>query len=239
MRLDWDNDGVMVSKNLDADIKKILLALDITNDVISYAKQNGYNVIVTHHPFLFEPIRSLCPDEYNAKAAMELLESNITVLSYHTRLDAAYEGVSRALCNLFEMEKVEEFGPPSEEYARVGYLKNAVGADKFSAFLKEKLHCEHIRTSFLPEKISKVAVLGGEGKEYIPFAKKTNCDVFVTGNVGYSAMIEAKRAGFSIFEVGHDYSETPVLSILKKNIEKETFGIAADIYPVIGNLLTI
>lgn len=89
---EWDNDGVMLCKNKSTAVQKVLVMLEVTPEGAAQAAHGGYDLIVTHHPFIFRPLASLTGDMY---ALIETLtRANISVLSYHTRLDAAQGGVN-------------------------------------------------------------------------------------------------------------------------------------------------
>ena len=92
---EWDNDGLMVCPDENAEVKKILFALDATDNVINFAKENSFDTIITHHPLIFSPLRSVNGENTVSRRAISLIKSGISVMSFHTRLDSV-GGVSSA-----------------------------------------------------------------------------------------------------------------------------------------------
>ena len=95
---EWDNDGVMLCENQNKPVKKVLVMLEVTPDGITAAEKGGYDLIVTHHPFIFRPFKRLTGGDYtNFK---RLMQKDIAVLSYHTRFDSAIGGVNDTAAEL-------------------------------------------------------------------------------------------------------------------------------------------
>lgn len=89
---EWDNDGLMLSPNTGAEVRRAVVALDVTDDTVSFARKVGAELIVTHHPLIFKPLKQLVSDKL-----VVLIKSGISVFSFHTRLDALDTGVNSAL----------------------------------------------------------------------------------------------------------------------------------------------
>ena len=96
---DWDNDGLMVASDPNREVVRVLCALDVTGETVNYAIANGYDVIVSHHPMLFHPLKTLSYADPVARRAIKLLKHNISVMSFHTRLDAAPGGLNDIFAN--------------------------------------------------------------------------------------------------------------------------------------------
>ena len=84
----WDNDGLMCCPDGNKEVKRVLIALDVTGAVVDYAKNNGYDVIISHHPFIFNGLKSVDDEGYISAKLISLIKSDIAVISFHTRLDA-------------------------------------------------------------------------------------------------------------------------------------------------------
>ena len=126
---DWDNDGLMCCPDPTAQVKRVLVALDVTGDTVRTAAEGGYDLIVSHHPMIFRPLRALEPGNHVAKRAIELARAGISVMSFHTRLDAVAGGVNDTLAGLLGLQDVTPFG---EGIGRVGTLDNALTLCKFA-----------------------------------------------------------------------------------------------------------
>ena len=108
----WDNDGVMICSRPDKEVKKVLVALDATSDVIDYAEKGGFDLVVSHHPFIFKKLSRITGFEY--KKLETLIKNDISVLSYHTRLDSAEGGVNDALAQTLLLSDIHGFGGERE-----------------------------------------------------------------------------------------------------------------------------
>ena len=107
---EWDNDGLMCCPNGEKEVKKVLIALDVTAQVVEYAISGGYDAIVSHHPFIFKGMKSINEESYISEKAIRLIQNGISVFSFHTRLDAVSGGVNDRLCELLELMSVQSFG---------------------------------------------------------------------------------------------------------------------------------
>ena len=226
---EWDNDGLMVCENENREVKKILLSLDITESAIVYAANNGFDVIISHHPLIFKPIRSLNTTDLTSKRAISALISGISVMSFHTRLDALTGGVNDVLCDLLNIMDTNAFGPAGEEIGRVGTVEPAPLCD-FAKLIKEKLGSDIVVVTDAGKNVSRVAVIGGDGKDYVKAAQLAGADTFVTGRCGYNVDVDAKDLGLNIIEAGHYYTEAPVLHKLAELIESRFAGLNIEYY---------
>jgi len=100
---DWDNIGLIIG-DYNQDIKKILIALDISSEVVNEAKQLKADLIITHHPLIFSPIKKITQCSYTTKIAIELIKNNISVYTAHTNLDKSPFGTSYSLAKLLGLE---------------------------------------------------------------------------------------------------------------------------------------
>lgn len=215
----WDNDGVMFCESLDKEVKKVLVALDATLDVIEYARENGFDVIVTHHPFIFKKLSRITGADY--KKQNLLMDANISVLSYHTRLDSAKEGVNDVLCETIALKNVTSFGGERGDCARVGVLDKEMSPEEFAHYLKQKLSCDIKCAYGNKNKIKKVAVLGGSGKDFFFDAKSVGADAFVTSEIPHNLFLEANETDFALYDCGHYYTERVVCEKIKQSLQNE------------------
>lgn len=225
----WDNDGVMLCEAVSSEVKKVLVCLEINEKAARYAKENGFDLIITHHPFILRPLPKICGEDY--KILDILMSGKISVLSYHTRFDAADGGINDTLAGALALSDVKPFGEGEKPMGRYGTLEKEMLPGEFAEFLKEKLHCPPMRcaVSDKTKKIKTVAVLGGGGKDFLYDAAKV-ADAFVTGDLSHNAFIDAKVLGISTYEAGHYHTENigayHIADILNENfpdITTETF----------------
>lgn len=227
LRCDWDNDGLMCSGDATREIGKVLVTLDATLPSLRYAKERGYDLVLTHHPLIFKPISSLVGDEAVSKRVIYCIENGISVISLHTRLDAGKGGVNDVLAELLELTDVSVFGDEeAPELGRIGYT-DVSDADRFADFVKEKLGGNI--TKYVCRPVNKVAVVGGAAIEYGDVARRLGCDTFVTGEGGYNRALDAFEGGINIILAGHYFSEAPVLARLEELV-RDIIGCECEIF---------
>ena len=214
---EWDNDGLMCSPDTSREVKRALLTLDVTDGALEYAKENGCDLIVSHHPFVFRALSSVTPDNYVAKKVISALTSGISVFSFHTRADCAEGGVNDILASQLGLCDTTPFGEGG--MGRVGTLKSAMPLSDFAERVKNALGCDAV--SYAGEgEVRRVAVLGGDGKDFIPDAIQTGADTFVSGSISYNAFLDAPEMGINIVEGGHFHTENGILSAFEEIVRE-------------------
>ena len=102
----WDNVGLMLG-NYNDEVNKVLVCLDVTTDVVDEAIKNGINLIVSHHPLIFKPLKSLnFTDDFKSNIIRNLIQNNISVISFHTNLDSASLGLNDFLAKKLKLEEI-------------------------------------------------------------------------------------------------------------------------------------
>lgn len=220
---DWDNDGLMVCADPEAEVKTILFALDITPAVAEYAEKIGAQLIISHHPLIFSGIRRMDGHDGTTRKVMSLLRHGISAMSFHTRLDAADGGVNDILAQLFSLSDVLKFGVEGDTSARIGTLPSPMAFEDFCRLVKETLHAPSVCGAKGGGTVSRLAVLGGSGKDYIREAQKMGADTYLTGEVNYNYLLEAAENGLSVVTAGHYHTEAPFTAFFEKTLT-ETFG---------------
>ena len=210
----WDNDGLMVCPDADAPVRRVLLSLDVTENVVDFAIENEFDLILSHHPLIFRPLSSVSEDTPVGRKVIKLIKSGIAVISFHTRADRVDGGVNDVLANFLELTEVE---PLSEDgMGRVGYLENPMTLSEFCARIKKHLGAPVLSVSDGGDLVHKVALLGGEGKDYLGHALASEADTYLSGNLGYHTMEDAPELGINLIEAGHYYSEKLVLEFFEE-----------------------
>jgi len=220
---DWDNDGLMVCADPEAEVKTILFALDITPAVVEYAEKIGAQLIISHHPLIFSGIRRMDGHDGTTRKVMSLLRHDISAMSFHTRLDAADGGVNDILAQLFSLSDVLKFGVEGDTAARIGTLPSPMAFEDFCRLVKETLHAPSVCGAKGGGTVSRLAVLGGSGKDYIREAQKMGADTYLTGEVNYNYLLEAAENGLSVVTAGHYHTEAPFTAFFEKTLT-EAFG---------------
>lgn len=229
LRCDWDNDGLMCCPDPDAEVKKVLLALDVSEKTVDHAIAEGCDLILSHHPLVFRPIKALTGEQATPRKLIKLVKNGISVMSFHTRLDALAGGVNDLLAAKLGLADVTSFGVDGEMMGRVGELADTLTLAEFAAFVKDKLGA--LAVLYNGDKpVKRVAVLGGNGNDFIFAAKAAGADTYVSGRLGYHPMASAREDGINLVEAGHFYTEDPVLSVLSDMVKKAATDIETVIF---------
>ncbi len=212
---EWDNDGIMCCDDLDRDVKKVLVSLDITMETVNYAIENGFDLIISHHPLVFNSQKSLVPTKYTQKKLIKLIKNNVSAFSFHTRLDAAEGGVNDVLCSIIGLNNIEiDLVDP---VGRIGCLSLKTGLSAFAENIKNLLNSPFVLYNGEKD-VKKVYVVGGDGKDLISRAIELGADTILTGRASYNTIIDAKDMGINIIEAGHFFTENPVCNKIKSDV---------------------
>ncbi|MCD8096195.1 MAG: Nif3-like dinuclear metal center hexameric protein [Ruminococcus sp.] len=199
----YDNSGICAGER-SMTVKKILTALDITNEVVSEAKAEKCELVISHHPVIFHPLKSLTMRQ----PAVALTAAGIAAICMHTSFDSAKDGMNDLLVKQLGLEIIEPL--VYEEGKPLGYvcsLKFECSPSQLAAVCKKKLGCNSVRYIDSSRSISKVGVLSGSGGFAFREAAAKGCDALITGDVKHGDFIDAKNADFCIIDAGHYYTE--------------------------------
>lgn len=210
---EWDNVGLLVG-DPDQEIDCLICALDLSDDVIMQAKENGAGLIVAHHPIMFRGRKNLRSDDHEGRMICDLIRNNIAFIAMHTNFDNAQPGVNDALAERIGLEKVEVL----ENGMRIGAVNNETFAS-FAAKVEEKLGGPVRRYGNPSKDIRKVAVLGGAGEDFAAAARMNGADVYITGEMSYHKALDCVDAGMCIMEAGHRETETPGVNLLCRGLQ--------------------
>lgn len=222
----YDNSGIQIDgPNIEA--SKILVSLDPTPQAIRIAVEEGCQLVLTHHPLLFEGVKRLTPKNAIGDMIYTAIMGGITVYAYHTNYDSAPSGLNDALARRLKMSNVSPLIPNEMMAgAGIGRVGNVESMEirGFAHFVKEALKAETIQLAPTgPSEIRRVAICSGSGADFIEAALKAKADVYITGDVTYHKIIEAVNSGLSLIIVGHDESEKFFEDEMKKYLE--SFGV--------------
>ena len=231
---EWDNDGVMCLPNADTQVRRVLCTLDVTEAVVEYAVSEGFDLILSHHPLLFSAVKAVTPWNPTSAMLLKLIKADIAVFSFHTRFDGATDGVNDGLCDLLGLAQVAPLGEGDAALGRVGSLPSPLSFADFTALVKEKLGVPALCGKRVTDTVRRVAVVGGEGKDFIRDAHASGADVYLSGRLGYHAMLDAP---LSVLEMGHYHSEKHAACLLAEKTKRLLPETETKIYT--PNLLTI
>ena len=220
---EWDNDGLQVSPDPGAEISGVLTALDLSDAAIDQAERTGCNVILTHHPLLFSPLASVTPESGVGRRVQRLLSLGISAIACHTRADAAAGGLNDALAETAGLSGVTSF---ADGIPRIGTLRAPMTpAEAVSFLLGATGSPSAMYSGKVPEKVLRVAVCGGAGKEYLSDAAEAGADLYFTGELSYHSRLDANDLPLLAVEVGHDRSEAHAATVFSAFLQSSAPGL--------------
>ena len=223
MKMDWDNVGLLCGGK-SRPVTKVLVALDPFEGVCKEAVQWGAELILTHHPLIFSPLKSVTDETSIGRAVQLLCANSISAINAHTNLDCAPGGVNDCLARTLGLSDVQVIAPSGvDELGRPwGLLRQGtVEAQPLSDFLphvKEALHCDGLRYVNGGKPVHRVAVGGGACASELLDVVNAGCDTFVTADVKYNQFWDAKDLGLNLIDAGHFPTENPVTALLAEKI---------------------
>ncbi len=198
---EWDNVGLLVG-DADAMLDTVAVALDVTPEAIAFAKEQGAQLIVSHHPLIFSPVKRL-----NAPSALyQLAVSGIAAFAAHTNLDAAVGGVNDVLADALGLVDVQE---AFDGIGRIGTLREALSPSDFALLVGERLQTA-VQLREGVGVIRTVALVSGAGGD---FAAQAQADAFVTGEIKHHEWLEIPRS-MTVIAAGHYATENVVVDPL-------------------------
>lgn len=216
LKMEWDNVGLNCGSR-NAPVNKILVALDPFEHVCREAADWGADLLVTHHPLIFQPLPMVTDDAAITRGLMTLVQHNISHICAHTNLDAAPGGVNDVLAQTLGLENISPVGENEWGMLRCGTVEEQCLED-FLFDVSTALGCEHLRYCDGGKPVRKVAVGGGACSGGLYDALCAGCDTFITSDVKYNEFWDAKEQGLSLIDAGHFYTENPVIPVLASKI---------------------
>lgn len=211
----WDNSGFLIGSAAQ-EVTAAALALDITNETVRQAKAAGAQLLISHHPVIFRPLKAVKAND----PVYELIAAGLSAVCAHTNLDAAQGGVNDCLAQLLGLTEVEPLPvPSSESLLRRGKLPKEITARDFGALVSEKLGSPAAIVDG-GKPIRTVAVCGGAGGDFIGEVAGL-ADAFVTGEAKHHELLLAQQLGLTVVAAGHFETENPVIAPLAQRLSAQ------------------
>ena len=205
----WDNSGFQIKFD-GAEIKKVLVAMEITDEVIDEAELLEVGAIVTHHPLIFDPVRRVYDNEIAGNHLVRLIKNDINVYSSHTPFDKCAGGNNDYLAGLLDLHDVKIMETDPDGFCRTGLVRLPAPAGEYAAAVCDRLGIDRRSAVFCGdpgETVKKAGLCTGAGADYIEKAKEAGCDIFITGDVKYHQAQSAREMGVNVLDIGHYGSE--------------------------------
>lgn len=221
----FDNAGFLVGKE-DASVSKILVTLDITEQVVQEAAEKGVQLIVAHHPVIFGEVKSLTDQTVTGRILLSLVEHGIAAICAHTNLDSVEGGVNDALAlrlGLADIGQLKQAGVDGQGrpygIGRVGLVPEQPLYD-FAMAVKRLLGANGIRLVDGGKPVHMIAVGGGACADMMGDALAQGCDTFVTSDVKYHQFLEARALGLNLVDAGHFPTENVICPVMRNWLSK-------------------
>jgi dinuclear metal center YbgI/SA1388 family protein len=220
----YDNSG-LITGDQNLDCTGVLVCLDSTEKVILEAEQNGCNLIVSHHPLIFKPVRNILPDNSTGKILIHAIRNGIAIYAIHTNLDNVLSGVNAAIADKLglkhrEILKIQSDNPYIGS-GLIGDLPKPVTELQLLALVKQLFRIPVIRYSPLTGKsVSRIAVCGGAGSFLITNALEAGADFFLTADLKYHEFF-IPEGDCVLADIGHFESEQFTIDLLHDAIRKK------------------
>lgn len=225
----WDNVGLLVG-NKNSIVKKILIALDAIDSVVDEAVNLGIDLIITHHPIIFKPLKNITSETLNGKI-YKLINNNISVYSAHTNFDITFGGTNDILAEKLGIKNIEilesSYTTNDRNYGigRIGIVEKEILFLDYANIVKEKLGLYSMNiVGDIYKKINKVALCTGDGHSYFEIAAKKHADVYISGDLKYHDTQMAQELGMCCIDVTHYTSENIAMPVLREYLEKKSYS---------------
>ena len=227
--LGFDNVGLLVG-NAESEVSGILVALDITDKVIEEAKDKGANVIVSHHPVIFNPMKSVVSGDTTANHVIKLIENKMSAICMHTNLDSAIGGVNDTLADKIGISK-EGYLEPVEDVGigRYGCLASEMSFNAFLKYTAKTLGIDGLRYLKNSDTVKRVAVGGGSCGGMLRAAMDAGCDTFVTADVKHNIWRDAEEFGINLIDAGHFSTENVIVDVLCNKLKEQFADIEINV----------
>ncbi len=219
-QMSFDNSGFLVGRG-GFEVTRLMVALDITEEVVGEALEAGCQLIVSHHPIIFHPAKQITDGDPTGRVLLVLTENHIAAICAHTNLDAAAGGVNDALAEKLGLQNVSLLHQDGQAWdgtpygiGRVGEVRNFSDARSFAVFVRDALNAQGLRLEDAGRPVRKVAVGGGACGGMLSDAVALGCDTFVTADVKYNVFLDARAMGVNLIDAGHFSTEDVVCPVL-------------------------
>lgn len=221
--MEWDNVGLLAGR-MDKEVERIYLALDLTEKVIEEAIHKKADMIITHHPLIFSPLRAVTNENFIGKRVVSLIQHDISYYAMHTNYDilrmAELSADIFGLCNQEVLEVV--FDEAQEKgIGRIGSYQRELTLEECCGLVKEKFHLQSVKVfGDLNQKIGRIAIAPGSGKSVIKVSIKKGADVLITGDIDHHEGIDAVAREMAIIDAGHYGLEHIYIEDMRQFLER-------------------
>jgi GTP cyclohydrolase I len=223
----YDNVGLLLG-SYETEVERVMVSLDVTSEAADEADRMKADMIISHHPIIFNALHNIREDNEKNKLICKLIRNNIIVFSAHTNLDVAYGGVNDCLLEVLGLEAAHDITRNAQisekhnEIGRYGILKIGLTIEEFISHVKQNLNVEKVRfTGKNNSIVRKIAVFSGSFDGNWSWIIEAGAKILVTGEIKYHQILEAKEIGIGVIDAGHYATEAIIKEVLVKKIKEQ------------------
>ena len=205
---EWDNPGFLFGRK-NAEVTRVVVALDLTQQTVDEAKALGAQLIVTHHPIMFSAVKRVTDETREGRLMLDMAQAGIAHIAAHTNLDAAPGGVNDTLMKLMGAQNVR-----GEGFVRAGELEEGMTFGMLCARAQQKLHAAVRAYGAADTPVHVLGCCSGAGGSELDDAMALGADCFITGEIRHHEALDAVDKGCCVIEAGHFETENPVCEVL-------------------------
>jgi dinuclear metal center YbgI/SA1388 family protein len=226
---EWDNVGLLVG-DPSQPVSRLMTCLTITPASAAEAVREQADLIVTHHPLPFKPLKRLTTDHTPGRLLLSLIRAGIAVHSPHTAFDSAVAGINQQLAEGLGLTAIAPLMPADENQplgsGRIGRVAQPLPLAALAQQLKGFLKIDRLQLVGNPNTpITTAAVACGSAGSFLEPAIRAGCQLLVTGETSFHTCLEAEANNVALLLTGHYASERFAVERLAEVLAGQFFGL--------------
>lgn len=222
---EWDNVGLLTGRD-EKEVRKIFLALDLTDETLAEAIRAEADMIITHHPMIFSGIKKINNHSFTGRRILSLIEHGISYYAMHTNYDV--KGMAKLSADYLKLQNTEVLSVTETEngeqegFGRVGELPDKMTLRSLAEYVKDCFGLEHVNVyGDLEAEVTRAAVCTGSGKSMIKEAIARGAEVYITGDIDHHTGIDTVAEGLFLIDAGHYGTEYIFTGKMKEELRKK------------------
>ena len=221
--LDFDNVGLLAGR-AEKEVKRVYIALDATDAVIDRAVEAGADMLITHHPLIFSPLKKVTDEDFVSRRVVKLIQNDISYYAMHTNYDVlGMAELAEKILGIRDSEVLDitmEKDGKQEGIGRIGELEKPMTLEECCVYVKHKLNLGSLKVfGDMQAEVSRLAISPGSGKTAIAAAIAKGADVLVTGDIGHHDGLDAVDQGLAVMDAGHYGTEYIFIDDMRRFLE--------------------
>ena len=221
--LDFDNVGLLAGRT-EKEVERVYIALDATDAVIDRAIEAGADMLITHHPLIFSPLKKVTDEDFVSRRVVKLIQNDISYYAMHTNYDVlGMAELAEKILGIRDSEVLDitmEKDGKQEGIGRIGELEKPMTLEECCVYVKHKLNLGSLKVfGDMQAEVSRLAISPGSGKTAIAAAIAKGADVLVTEDIGHHDGLDAVEQGLSVIDAGHYGTEYIFIDDMRRFLE--------------------